>query len=1033
MRSMRKGLGLLVGLAASGITTLVSAAPALRVQVDQKGDFALIGNTLAQDCRAGIPAPTTGTVSACGVNLGDSAPDVFWRSQSPTAAGAEANATILLANSRTTSTLAVPAGAAVTHAFLYWGARHTGATADTTATFERPGGFTQNVTANQSFSVAAGGGQFYYQSVADVTALVQANGNGAYRVSGVDSVNLVALNESVAYAGWYLVVFYSLATDPPRNLALFDGLDLVQNGAPQSATLSGFLVPNAGFDAKLGVVTFEGDFDISGDSLLFGVAPLDNTDRLSDALNPIDNFFNGTRSRLGTAVSPAGDLPRLTGTAGSMSSLDYDVVNITNRVTAGQTQANIQATSTGDVYLLSAFVTSISTFKPDFSTSAKSVVDLNGGTVLPGDVFEYTVLVTNTGNDTSINTVMTDVLPAGLTYVPGSIQITAGANLGNKTDATGDDQANFTAATKTITVRLGTGANATNGGTLAVGASTTVKFRVTIDATATGTIENQAQITAGGQLGAPPSTTPTDSDNSTPGSQPVGIPIPTTDTDGDGLTDFEENGGGTDPNDADSDDDGAQDGQEPSWDLDSDGDGLINALDPDSDDDGLYDGTELGLDCSQTGTDTTKNHCIADGDAGTTKTDPLNPDTDGGGKSDGSEDADLDGAPDAGETNPTTGNGADDSTVVDTDGDGLSDGLENFLGSNPNDKDSDDDGLLDGDEHNPADDTDGDGLRNINDTDSDNDGLFDGTEDGVGCGDPATDITKKHCIADADPTTKTSAVNPDTDAGGVSDGSEDADLDGAIDAGETDPTAGHGADDGTVVDTDGDGLSDGLENFLGTNPNDADSDDDGVSDGLEPNLADDTDGDGDINALDKDSDGDGLFDGTELGLPCTGPGTDAGAGNCIADADPTTTTNPLIPDTDGGGVSDGDEDTNKNGAIDGSETNPNDPSDDQTGTGGTGGAAGGGGTAGGGGSSASGGSGGNGGSSASGGSGGSSASGGSGGVGGSGNNGSGGLNLSEGTLEGGGCGCNTPGKNTGNAGVFALLALALAAFRRRRR
>ncbi len=39
-----------------------------------------------------------------------------------------------------------------------------------------------------------------------------------------------------------------------------------------------------------------------------------------------------------------------------------------------------------------------------------------------------------------------------------------------------------------------------------------------------------------------------------------------------------------------------------------------------------------------------------------------------------------------------------------------------------------------------------------------------------------------------------------------------------------------------MVDSDSDGLSDALENFLGTNPNDADSDDDGVLDGLEPNL-----------------------------------------------------------------------------------------------------------------------------------------------------------------------------------------------------
>ena len=108
------------------------------------------------------------------------------------------------------------------------------------------------------------------------------------------------------------------------------------------------------------------------------------------------------------------------------------------------------------------------------------------------------------------------------------------------------------------------------------------------------------------------------------------------------------------------------------------------------------------------------------------------------------------------------------------------------------------------------------------------------------------------------------------------DGSEDANLNGAVDAGETDPTAGHGADDGSVVDTDRDGLSDAEETILGTDPNDADSDDDGVIDGDEADYAVDTRRRRHtINALDPDSDDDGLSDGTELGLDCGNSATNA--------------------------------------------------------------------------------------------------------------------------------------------------------------
>ncbi len=396
------------------------------------------------------------------------------------------------------------------------------------------------------------------------------------------------------------------------------------------------------------------------------------------------------------------------------------------------------------------------------------------------------------------------------------------------------------------------------------------------------------------------------------------------DSDGDGLSDVEETGLGSDPNDADSDDDGVIDGQEPNLTDDTDGDGLINVLDPDSDNDGLFDGTEMGKDCSDPATDASANHCIADGDGGATQTSPLDADTDDGTVSDGAEDANHNGKIDAGESDPTAGHGADDVGPVnlDSDGDGLTDVEETGLGSDPHDADSDDDGVSDGQEPNLADDTDGDGLINVLDPDSDDDGLFDGTEMGEDCSNPDTDLSKMVCVADADPSSSTSPLLADTDGGGASDGAEDADHDGKVDQGERDPTLGHGADDSTMIDTDGDGLSDLEEIGIGTDWNDADSDDDGVIDGLEPNESQDTDGDGKINALDPDSDDDGLFDGTEMGKDCSDPATDLSKDNCIADADPSTTTSPLLADTDGGSVKDGVEDANHDGELDPGETDP---------------------------------------------------------------------------------------------------------------
>jgi hypothetical protein len=133
--------------------------------------------------------------------------------------------------------------------------------------------------------------------------------------------------------------------------------------------------------------------------------------------------------------------------------------------------------------------------------------------------------------------------------------------------------------------------------------------------------------------------------------------------------------------------------------------------------------------------------------------------------------------------------------ALDSDGDGLSDLEEEAAGMNPLDGDSDDDGLMDGLEADFAGDVDGDGVINGLDPDADDDGLFDGTEMGVTVAPPGTNPAAGFFVADADPNTVTDPLDTDSDAGGVADGAEDRDFDGALDTGETDPTAGNGGDD----------------------------------------------------------------------------------------------------------------------------------------------------------------------------------------------------------------------------------------------
>jgi len=134
-------------------------------------------------------------------------------------------------------------------------------------------------------------------------------------------------------------------------------------------------------------------------------------------------------------------------------------------------------------------------------------------------------------------------------------------------------------------------------------------------------------------------------------------------------------------------------------------------------------------------------------------------------------------------------------------------------------------------------------------------------------------------------------------------------------------------------DGDADGLPDRFEIGACPHADDADSDDDGLGDGVE-----DADGDGVLDAGETDpcvadSDADGLLDGTEAGVVAAIPDAD-GDGPLrgtdlalfVADADPTTTTDPRDADSDDDGYADGAEDRNRDGRVDAGEADPNDAS-----------------------------------------------------------------------------------------------------------
>ena len=363
--------------------------------------------------------------------------------------------------------------------------------------------------------------------------------------------------------------------------------------------------------------------------------------------------------------------------------------------------------------------------------------------------------------------------------------------------------------------------------------------------------------------------------------------------------------------------------------MDTDGDGTPDntddfPLDPledtDTDVDGIGDNSDTDDD----------NDGVSDADEVTDGTDPLNPDTDGDGTPDNTDDFPLDPLEDT----DTDVDGIGDNSDTDDDNDGVSDADEVTDGTDPLDSDTDNDGLSDSEEitegTDPLDpDTDGDGVSDSTDdfpldpssggeTDTDGDGTPDNTDDfpldpsedtdtdGDGTGDNSDADDDNDGVSDVDETIDgTDPLNADTDGDGIPDNTDEFPLDPLEDT----DTDGDGIGDNSDTDDDNDGVSDVDETIDGTDPLNADSDSDGLSDseetieGTDP-LDSDTDGDGTPDNTDEfpldpledtDTDGDGIGDNTDRDDDDDG----------LSDLEESEIgTNPLVSDTDGDGVND---------------------------------------------------------------------------------------------------------------------------------
>ena len=216
-------------------------------------------------------------------------------------------------------------------------------------------------------------------------------------------------------------------------------------------------------DAHAATWTYEGDRSITGDYLALGGLgkDCDTLTRMSDTLNPVGNFFNGTISTGG--VDLGGRTPQFANQLG----FDRDRLSVPEgTIGNGAKGASVCLGTNGDTYFFGGIAFDILIRAPNLHIDKRA----SDTQAAPGDTVTYTTEVTNprrpageTPTEPATNLVVDDPLPSGLDFA------------GFADD--GGGKCSYNSSTRAVRCNVGT---------LAPGASFTFAYQATVSAAAQG-------------------------------------------------------------------------------------------------------------------------------------------------------------------------------------------------------------------------------------------------------------------------------------------------------------------------------------------------------------------------------------------------------------------------------------------------------------------------------------------------------------------------------------------------------------------
>ncbi|MFB9926718.1 hypothetical protein ACFORO_07400 [Amycolatopsis halotolerans] len=381
------------------------------------------------------------TPTACGETANNSSYG-YWIKSDPAAPG----------NTASSANLTIPPGATVLSARLYWQVNPISSNAESgdpsranQVAFKAPGyAAYQRLTADTYDWFDALGGGFpqitAHAGVKDVTGLVKQAGGGSYTVADLQACRGNSANNVSnlgCWGGWSLVVAYALDTEPLRYLQVWDGFDWVRAGGSPTSTnidLNGIRTPaDHAPAATLGVVVGDGDANISGDYLEFGrdASSLQRLTLPAPGGTSTTNAFSSRIDRV-TASGTGSNVTDRTPNPANNFGYDARTVDVTGKLPAGADRAQLKVGTTGDALYPQTVWLMAEANEPNLQIVKTNDPEGNlqerpPGWVGRGGEISYGLDVANrnpdgstTNLDTATGVVVTDTLPAGVSYVAGS-------------------------------------------------------------------------------------------------------------------------------------------------------------------------------------------------------------------------------------------------------------------------------------------------------------------------------------------------------------------------------------------------------------------------------------------------------------------------------------------------------------------------------------------------------------------------------------------------------------------------------------